>query len=418
MTTGTQPEGRRWLVLASYMLFTLAIEGQWVALTPVARPAERFYAAQVHPGAFFGVDFLAMIYLFTYLVGSVPASRVLGRAGLRRGLAVGALLGGAGAVLKAVGAADFRIVLAGQVLLGFGQPFVLNAATTLGARWFPMNERALAVGLATLAQFLGIAGAMILGPMLVVGGAGSAAYGSGVVDLLRCHGAFTVATALLCLALVREPRAAAEAGAGLPRSVAPLREVLRCADFRLTLVLFAAGLGILNALSGMEDAVAAHIGAIDSDGMLGACLIGGGILGALILPGLSDHFQRRRPFLILGLCGMVPGVAGMAWAGQLAPDPASAYLLARIAAAWLGFFLIGGGSIGFQYAAEITQPAPEATSQGLLLLAGQVTGILFMLMLARPALLGPTMVLFTLLAALSGAATWMLKESPLARGRG
>jgi MFS family permease len=417
MLTEPKPQGRRWIVLAAYMLFTLAVEGQWVALTPVARPAERFYGAQIHAGGLFGVDFLAMIYLLTYLVGSVPASRVLGTAGLRRGLAVGALLGCAGAVLKAVGAHTFWIVFAGQVLLGFGQPFVLNAATTLGARWFPMGERALAVGLATLAQFLGIAGAMIVGPMLVVGDAGSAAYGTGVANLLRFHGAFTVAAGLLCLALVREPHGAAEARELQPVSATPLRDVLRSRDFRLTLVLFAAGLGILNALSGMEDAVAAHIGAMDSDGMLGACLIGGGIVGALILPALSDHYQRRRPFLILGLCGMVPGVAGMAWAGRLAPDPASAYLLAKIAAAWFGFFLIGGGSIGFQYAAEVTQPAPEATSQGLLLLAGQVTGILFMVLMSRQALLGPTMVLFSVLAALSGAATWLLKESPLARGR-
>ncbi|MDR3673656.1 MAG: MFS transporter [Holophaga sp.] len=417
MTPEPKPDPRRWIVLASYMLFTMAVEGQWVALTPVARPAERFYGAQIHPGSLFGVDFLAMIFLLTYLVGSVPASRVLGNAGLRRGLAVGALLGGAGALLKAFGAFNFWVVLAGQVLLGLGQPFVLNAATTLGARWFPMGERALAVGLATLAQFLGIAGAMILGPMLVVGDAGSAAYGSGVAGLLRVHGAFTVAAGLLCLALVREPRASAEALAPQPRSASPLRDVLRCRDFQLTLVLFAIGLGILNALSGMEDAVAAHIGAVDSDGMLGACLIGGGIVGALILPALSDHFRRRRPFLILGLCGMVPGVAGMAWAGRLAPDPAAAYLLAKIAAGWFGFFLIGGGSIGFQFAAEITHPAPEAASQGLLLLAGQVTGILFMVMMSQRTLLGPTLLLFTVLAALSGAATWLLKESPLARGQ-
>jgi hypothetical protein len=195
----------------------------------------------------------------------------------------------------------------------------------------------------------------------------------------------------------------------------PIREVLRSRDFRLVMVLFAAGLGILNALSGMEDAVAAHIGAADSDGLLGACLIGGGIVGALVLPALSDHYRRRRAFLIVSLTGMVPGVAGMAWAGRLASDPATAYLMAKIAAGLLGFFLLGGGSIGFQYAAEITHPAPEATSQGLLLLAGQVTGILFMVMMSRPSLLGPVLIGFTVLAALSGAATWLLRESPLVR---
>ncbi len=41
--------------------------------------------------------------------------------------------------------------------------------------------------------------------------------------------------------------------------------------------------------------------------------------------------------------------------------------------------LIISGPIGFQYAAEITYPTPEGTSNGLLLLMGQISGIIFIL---------------------------------------
>jgi hypothetical protein len=41
----------------------------------------------------------------------------------------------------------------------------------------------------------------------------------------------------------------------------------------------------------------------------------------------------------------------------------------------LGFFLLGSGPIGFQYGAEITYPASEGPSNGLLLLIGQISGI-------------------------------------------
>jgi hypothetical protein len=44
-----------------------------------------------------------------------------------------------------------------------------------------------------------------------------------------------------------------------------------------------------------------------------------------------------------------------------------------------GFFLLSAGPVGFQYAAEITHPAPEGTSNTLLLVMGQVSGILFIL---------------------------------------
>jgi hypothetical protein len=43
----------------------------------------------------------------------------------------------------------------------------------------------------------------------------------------------------------------------------------------------------------------------------------------------------------------------------------------------LGFFLLSAGPIGFQYGAEITYPASEGTSNGMLLLMGQISGIAF-----------------------------------------
>jgi hypothetical protein len=39
----------------------------------------------------------------------------------------------------------------------------------------------------------------------------------------------------------------------------------------------------------------------------------------------------------------------------------------------LGFFLISISPIGMQYSAEITQPTPEGTSNGLIQLAGQLS---------------------------------------------
>jgi membrane protein implicated in regulation of membrane protease activity len=45
----------------------------------------------------------------------------------------------------------------------------------------------------------------------------------------------------------------------------------------------------------------------------------------------------------------------------------------------MGFFLLSAGPIGFQYGAEIAYPAPEGTSNGLLLMIGQISGIAFII---------------------------------------
>ena len=95
----------------------------------------------------------------------------------------------------------------------------------------------------------------------------------------------------------------------------------------------------------------------------------GGVVGALILPALSDRSQRRIPFMVLAMAGATLGLVGITYA--------TAYWLLLASAFSLGFFLLASGPIGFQYGAEVTYPAPEGTSNGLLLLMGQISGIAF-----------------------------------------
>ena len=75
------------------------------------------------------------------------------------------------------------------------------------------------------------------------------------------------------------------------------------------------------------------------------------------------------PFIVLALAGAIPGLVGVTYA-------ASSWLL-YLSGFVLGFFLLSSGPIGFQYGAEIARPTPEGTSNGLLLLMGQISGIAF-----------------------------------------
>ena len=100
-------------------------------------------------------------------------------------------------------------------------------------------------------------------------------------------------------------------------------------------------------------------------------MIFGGILGALVIPLLSDRYRRRVPFLVLAILGATVGLIGVTYAGTYSLLVASSFIF--------GFFLLSAGPVGFQYGAEITYPAPEGTSNGLLLLMGQISGIIFIL---------------------------------------
>jgi hypothetical protein len=86
-----------------------------------------------------------------------------------------------------------------------------------------------------------------------------------------------------------------------------------------------------------------------------------------------------------------------------------------------GFFLLSSGPIGFQYGAEITYPISEGTSNGFLLLVGQISGILFIFGMngfkssSTGSMTGPLVVLIFLMA-VSLLCTTKIRESSLMNG--
>jgi len=404
----------RWVVLTALMAVTLVIELQWLAHAAVARAAEVYYGGQFRGDSLFNVDFLALSYMVVYLIVSLPASYVIDRWGIRRGIGLGCVLTAAFSLLKGFGGESFRLVLLAQIGLAAAQPFILNGVTALAADWFPLKERGTAAGLASLAQYLGIIAAMGITPLLVVNSPADPAYGQGIGSMLRLYGVISAATALAALILIRDGRSRGERGGEKAfRFTEGLKIIFTRKDMVLTLVLFLIGLGIFNAVSSLVDSIAGHLGVTDSDGMIGVLMIGGGIIGALVLPILSDRRGKRKPFLVLCMGGMIPALAGLAFSGYFFPTPQAVYAAALVSAFFLGFFVMSAGPIGFQYAAEVTYPAPESSSQGLLLLAGQISGMVFTALMSRDGGLGPMLIVFSLLSLVSLALVLLVSESPL-----
>jgi MFS family permease len=100
-------------------------------------------------------------------------------------------------------------------------------------------------------------------------------------------------------------------------------------------------------------------------GTLGALMLVGGVLGAVIIPPFSDRQHRRKPYILLGLLLAIPGLIGLAYATN--------NWLLFVSAFGMGFFLVSTSPIMMQYGAEITRPTPEGTSNGLMQLFGQAS---------------------------------------------
>jgi cyanate permease len=136
------------------------------------------------------------------------------------------------------------------------------------------------------------------------------------------------------------------------------------------MVIFFIGLGVFNSVTTwIEDILRPRGFTATQAGITGGLMIIGGIIGALIIPLMSDHYKKRTPFIIIALAGATIGLTGITFATN--------YWVLLSSGMILGFFLLSAGPIGFQYGAEITYPASEGTSNGMLLLMGQISGIAF-----------------------------------------
>jgi MFS family permease len=354
--------GYRWVVLLTFMLAILANQTLWITFAPITGSAAEYYGVSD-----LSIGLLSMSFMIVYIVVSIPASWTIDTYGIKVAVGIGAALTGVFGLLRGLLAPSYSLVLISQIGIAVGQPFILNAITTVAARWFPVQERATASGLGSLAMYVGIMLGMVLTPFLTIR--------FGIAGMLLIYGVVSVIAAVVFFAAARErPPTPPCPSDQDERSLVldGLKQILRTRDFVLLMVIFFVGLGVFNAVTTwIEDIVRPRGFSITQAGLVGGLMILGGIVGALILPTLSDRSRRRVPFMVLALGGATLGLVGITFA--------TSYWLLLASAFALGFFLLAAGPIGFQYGAEATYPAPEGTSNGLLLVMGQISGIIFIL---------------------------------------
>jgi MFS family permease len=349
----------RWIVLAAFAVMGVMNQVLWITFAPITSAAAAFY----HTSDLM-IGLLSMVFMIIFIVIFLPSAYVIDTRGFRAAVGTGAVLTAVFGLTRGLFASNYTLVFISQVGIAVGQPFIIGAITKVAARWFPVEERATASGIGTLALYLGPLLAMFLTPHLVLR--------IGIPSTLLIYGIAAAVAAVFFLLAAREHPPTPAGPDERALMLDGLRSMLRQRDFLFLMIVFFIGLGMFNALSTwIEDIIRPRGFTISQAGRLGGLMLGGGIVGAIVVSLLSDRFRRRKPFILLALAGLIPGLIGMTYG--------TATWLLLLSGFAFGFFLLSAGPVGFQYAAEITHPAPEGTSNTLLLVMGQVSGIVFIL---------------------------------------
>jgi predicted MFS family arabinose efflux permease len=362
----------RWLVLAGYGLLAACTQLLWLSYAFIESPAHRAMGVSVSD-----VGDLAAIFPLMYVVLALPFGKWLDIS-FERALGLGAVLTAAGGLIRLAGADNFWWALAGQLVIAVGQPLVLNSITKIAARYFPEQERTTAISIGSVSLYLGIlAAALSAKPLFDAGG---------LSLVVLVHGAVGVAAAVWVLAALRTP-----ASFHGDASVRITLGWLKRDRFMWVLggLLFV-GMGIFNAVATWLDPILGHFHHGSASGYLFAILTGAGILGAAVLPDVAAKRDRRRAMLMVTVAVTALAFGAIAlWHGVV---------FIGIVLFIEGFVLLAALPVVLDWSELHSGPERAGAAVGFLLLAGNLGGIV-LLLLVQAVIGSPTASLAVLVAA-------------------
>jgi predicted MFS family arabinose efflux permease len=368
--SGSRAPFVRWVILAAYALLAACTQLLWLSFAAVDTDSAKVLHVDVGT-----VGDLAAIFPFVYVVLALPVGRWLD-ARFSQALAIGAVLTGAGALLRIAAPSSFLIQLVGQIVIAAGQPFVLNSITKVAARYFPHSERATAVSIGSVALFLGILASVLIAQPLFDAG--------GLSLLLIVEAIPSLIGAALMLVLLRLPAIYPDDAS----TAVSLRWLIRDRLMWLLAGLIFIGMGVYNAVATWLQPVLANFGEGGAAGNLIAVLTAGGIAGAAVLPPLVARRDQRRTMLVLALAFTAIAFA----AADVRHD-----------VVWLGVWLFATGfvimaclPVVLDWSAVHAGTAREGSAAGFLLMSGNLGGVVLVIVIQ--AVMGNAYVPFAALA--------------------
>ncbi|KAL5115899.1 hypothetical protein ACEQ8H_006215 [Pleosporales sp. CAS-2024a] len=355
---------RRWFGLGQFVLLNTVASWDWLTFAPVSTSSALYFNVSesdinwLSTASLFAFAFVSPLVI--YLLHRGPKHSILAASAF---LLVGNWVRYAGTRTKL-----FGLVMFGQILTGFAQPFVLAAPTRYSDMWFTAGGRVGSTALASLANPLGGALAQIVNPSL------------GNVDNMVLI--VSVIASVACIPSLFIPAApptppTASSDVSKISVVESLRYMGRSRAFYIVFFTFSIYIASFNAFSTLLNQVLYPYGYTEDEaGICGAILIVVGLVAAAIVAPILDRTHTYMVGIKI-LCPLVSAAyVAMIWAPQTRTLVAPYLLSAVLGAA--SFSLL---PVALEYLVEITFPASPEVSSTICWVGGQVFGGIFIIIM-------------------------------------
>lgn len=352
--------GFRWVVLAIYMYVSALTQLFWLNFAAIDTYLEKMLGIPAS-----NLQWLTLVFPLIQVILTIPAGIIIDKIGFKWGVGIGAIFTGVFSLARLAAPESFVGLLISQIGISIGQPFVLNGITKLATVWFSPKDEATAVGLGSLALFIGMMVALGATPVMVES--------LGYVPMLWIYAAMGL-LGMLAFILVVKPKPATPSRAyETDQAVASwggLGVILRNRNFLMLGFVALVGIGAFNGLATWLQKILFELHNIPMvDGStISTLLIFAGMIGCFVIPLVSDKVRRRKPFLVLAsLVGALCITALIFIRG---------YTVNMINGILLGFFLISALPIMLTMSAEMTGPRYAGVSVGYLQLLGNLAAVI------------------------------------------
>lgn len=352
-----QKPPNKWLIIAGFSLLLGVNQFLWLTFATIVISTEAHFGVNE-----FFANLLTLMFPILFVVLAIHSGKVLDNIGYKKIVSLAALLMLIGSIIRWLGADYYWLVFAGQLLIAIAQPYITNAINQVTSDWFDKSQIATVTGVIMGGMFLATAlGAFAPAPLIEA---------FGFSGMLLINVIITAVAVVGFLLVVAEKPKQQDSAISL-HEIESLLKNKRL--WFISLAVFIA-MGYFNGLSNWIAPILAPRGIDEATaGIITAMLIVGGILGALLIPLLSDYLQKRRIFLILATL-----IGASATYPLLYLTTGTATLLLSFI---LGFFLLAGYPLLIAAAEDTVHASQAAKAVAMLMMMGNLGGVIMVLLM-------------------------------------
>ena len=348
----------RWWVLVVFMYLVALSQLYWLNFAAVETFIESYL--KIPPS---DAMWLTLVFPATMIIFTMPVGIVIDKIGFKWGVGIGALFTGVGALMRVIDPSSFLLLVIGQTVISLGQPFILNGTTKLATVWFAPKEEGTAIGMASLAQFIGMMVALGLTPAIVES--------SGFTTMLWIFGIAGILGTLFMAFVPKQPKTPARAVDQDQSAVGwrSIGTILKDRNFMLLGFIAFAGIGAFNGLALWVEKILHEmhgIAMVDAGAISGVMIISATI-GCFVIPLISDKIRKRRIFIFIATLVAPACLTFMIFASDYTANLINGILI--------GFLWLSALPIILTMSADITGPKYAGISAGWLFFLGNIAAL-------------------------------------------